>query len=387
MSDHYADREQAIVKHFVLKEYLEALAFKLGSHGSTINYVDGFSGPWLSGDEQLSDTSPHIALSRLTAAREALGSKGRSPKFRCLFIEKDPDAYARLQKLGADFPSIEVQSIHGEFEDEIDRVRQFATTGQDPFAFIFIDPKGWTGYALDDIRPLLTLSRVEVMVNFMTNFVKRFVDTPDPRETFVRLFGTEDYQNTWVGLEGQDREDAIVREYCRTLGIAGNLRHTCSTVVLNPRKDRTHYNLIYATRSIIGLQTFRAVERKALKLQDAVRSDLQQKAREEGGQSELFDSQTLSTRYLHHLAVRYRGQAERELDSLLSAQANHDYDDVAARLMEYPMVAERQVKDWLKARKKSGRIRWILPSGKRAFKLRRGDRIEVLYNGREDRNR
>jgi three-Cys-motif partner protein len=378
MPDPYADREQAIVKHFVLKEYLEALAFKLGSQGSTINYVDGFSGPWLSGDERLSDTSPHIALSKLTAARKALGSKGRSPKFRCLFIEKDAEAYARLQRLATDFPSIEVQSIHGEFEDQIDNVRQFAITGQDPFAFIFIDPKGWTGYALDRIRPLLTLPRIEVLVNFMTDFVKRFVDTPDPRETFVRLFGTDDYQNTWAELEGQDREDAIVREYCRRLGIAGNFRHTCSTVVLHPRKNRTHYNLIYATRSIIGLQTFRAVERKALQLQDVVRSDLQQRAREAGGQGELFDSQTLSTRYLDQLAEKYRGQAEHELDRLLSAQAKHDYDDVAARLMEYPMVAEREVKEWLKARRKSGAIRWVLPSGKRAFKLRRGDRIEVV---------
>jgi uncharacterized protein (DUF885 family) len=149
-------------------------------------------------------------------------------------------------------------------------------------------------------------------------------------------------------------------------------------VVLHPRKNRTHYNLIYATRSIIGLQTFRAVERKALQLQDVVRSDLQQRAREAGGQGELFDSQTLSTRYLDQLAEKYRGQAEHELDRLLSAQAKHDYDDVAARLMEYPMVAEREVKEWLKARRKSGAIRWVLPSGKRAFKLRRGDRIEVV---------
>lgn len=79
MSDHYRDREQAIVKHFVLRQYLEALAFKLGWQGSTINYVDGFSGPWLSGDEELSDTSPHIALSKLTATREALAADGRFP--------------------------------------------------------------------------------------------------------------------------------------------------------------------------------------------------------------------------------------------------------------------------------------------------------------------
>lgn len=377
MSDHYHDREQAIVKHFVLREYLEALAFKLGWQGSTINYVDGFSGPWLSGDEELSDTSPHIALSRLTATKEALASRGRFPKFRCLFIEKDRVAYERLQTLVTKFLRIEVQTIHGEFEGQIDSVRSFATGGQDPFAFLFIDPKGWTGYALERIRPLLRLSRVEVVVNFMTDFIKRFVDTDEPRETFVQLFGGEDYQATWEGLAGQDREDAIVREYCRRISIAGAFPHTGSTVVLNPRSDRTHYNLIYATRSIVGLQAFRDVERKALPLQDTVRSDLQQRARTQAGQGELFDSRMLSTRYLDQLAERYRGQAEAELDRMLDAGTRLQYDDVAARLMEYPMVSKGQVKDWLTDRRKSGAIRWLLPKGKRAFELRRGDSIQV----------
>lgn len=62
---------------------------------------------------------------------------------------------------------------------------------------------------------------------------------------------------------------------------------------------------------------------------------------------------------------------------MLGSGGTLPYDDVAGQLMEYPMVAERQVKDWLKARKKAGAVRWVLPRGKRALELRRGDRIEV----------
>lgn len=236
-------------------------------------------------------------------------------------------------------------------------MRSFATDGRDPFAFLFIDPKGWTGYALDRIRPLLSLSRVEIVVNFMTDFIKRFIDTDEPRDTFVQLFGGEGFQATWDGLEGQDREGAIVREYCRRVGIAGPFPHTASTVVLNPKRDRTHYNLIYATRSIVGLQEFRRVEGKALELQEVVRSELQQQVRKQRGQRELFDSRTLSTRYLDQLTQRYHEQAENELDDMFRGRGTLDYDDVAARLMEFPMVSERQVKDWLKERRKTGAIR------------------------------
>ena len=45
MSDPYSGREQTQAKHFILRRYLQALAFKVLSF-QDITYVDGFSGPW-----------------------------------------------------------------------------------------------------------------------------------------------------------------------------------------------------------------------------------------------------------------------------------------------------------------------------------------------------
>jgi protein gp37 len=45
VSDPYSDREQTKAKHFILKHYLQELAFKVLTF-SDITYVDGFSGPW-----------------------------------------------------------------------------------------------------------------------------------------------------------------------------------------------------------------------------------------------------------------------------------------------------------------------------------------------------
>jgi three-Cys-motif partner protein len=380
MSEHYRNREQAIAKHVMLEGYLERLAYKVGSRGGTINYIDGFSGPWQSNDEQLSDTSPFIALSQLTTARATLAAKGAPPKFRCLFVEKDQAAHARLAALRVKFPAIEIHTLNGEFEALIDDAHRFARAGHDPFTFVFIDPTGWTGYPLARIKPLLELRRVEVLVNFMTDWVKRFVDAEMPaiEPTFIELFGTMDYREAWKELSGQDREDAIVRAYCQCLGNAGNFPHCCSTVVLNPRSDRTHYNLIYATRSLIGLRTFREVERRALETQDVVRSDLQRQTRQAHGQTELFDARTLSTRYIDQLAARYRAEAKNLLDAILLTCDSHQYDGVAAQLMHLPMVGEHQVKEWLLTRQKAKTIELQLPPRKRVPELLRGDQLRVI---------
>jgi hypothetical protein len=45
VTDPYSGREQTKAKHFILKRYLQALAFKV-LRFSDITYVDGFSGPW-----------------------------------------------------------------------------------------------------------------------------------------------------------------------------------------------------------------------------------------------------------------------------------------------------------------------------------------------------
>ncbi|MER8638691.1 hypothetical protein [Mesorhizobium sp. M1365] len=59
----YAGREQTAAKHFILRKYLQSLAFKvlLGGY-PTLTYVDGFSGPWEARTTDYSDTSFMIAI-------------------------------------------------------------------------------------------------------------------------------------------------------------------------------------------------------------------------------------------------------------------------------------------------------------------------------------
>jgi hypothetical protein len=79
VTDAYSDREQTKTKHFILKRYLQALAFKVLRYFD-ITYVDGFSGPWKTQTEDFKDSSFMIAISVLKdAQQQILPQAGRRP--------------------------------------------------------------------------------------------------------------------------------------------------------------------------------------------------------------------------------------------------------------------------------------------------------------------
>lgn len=55
--DTYHGREQTLVKHLVLKLYLERFAHIIYSRWDSITYIDGFAGPWNVRTSDLADSS------------------------------------------------------------------------------------------------------------------------------------------------------------------------------------------------------------------------------------------------------------------------------------------------------------------------------------------
>src|ERR1700688_4329989 len=90
----YSGREQTEAKHFILRRYLQALAFKVLTFRD-ITYVDGFSGPWETKDEKLRDSSFMIAISLLLDAQKQYQERTRiRRKIRFFFSETDREAFA-----------------------------------------------------------------------------------------------------------------------------------------------------------------------------------------------------------------------------------------------------------------------------------------------------
>lgn len=293
----YVGREQSFVKHLILRKYLQRFAFIIGSRYDVITYVDCFSGPWNVQSQELKDSSFSIALEELQAARAQHGIRGKSVKLRCLFLEENPDAYAKLKQFADNARNAVVETRNCKLKDAIEDIVSFVKKGgARSFPFIFIDPTGWTGFAMDEISPLLQLTPSEVLINFMTGHILRFIESPDEmtQESFVRLFGSDSFRENLKGLTQRDREDAAVEEYSRVVARTGQFPFTSTSIVLHPEFDRTHFHLIYATRNTKGVEVFKEAEKAAMKEMQQVRAEAHKRKHERKmPQAELFDAQVL----------------------------------------------------------------------------------------------
>jgi three-Cys-motif partner protein len=389
MDGSYEGREQSAAKHLVLERYLERLAYKVGwnRRNLTLNYIDGFAGPWESRAADLSDTSPYLALRTLLAVGDSLALHGRPMDVRAFFVQPDARAAAALRALAASFPRAHVEVEQSTFEDSIEAAARFARGGSNPFAFIFIDPTGWTGFGLRRMTPLLTSGANEALINFMTKDVVRFVDAPRARteETremagFVDLFGDASYREAWRGLDKLQREETIVQTYCDRVRAAGRYRHCVSSVVLNPLVDRTHFHLVYGTRSDDGLVTFRGVEKASLEFQQATRAAAKQRKQEtRSKQPQLFAAaDVVSSAYQDELRERYTIRARALLDGMVAATTDVAWRDLIIAALEIPMVSEADVKKWAVDRVRERVIELELPKGRRVPVWNGADRVRRM---------
>jgi three-Cys-motif partner protein len=351
---YYRGKEQTYLKHFFLEQYLETVAFHIGYTHREFVYVDCFSGPWRADDEQLSDTSIRIALDRLNYVREGLAYQGRDAKIGAIFVERSPHAFAALEKaLQHHQRAIKTTALQGTFEENIPRILN--EVGRS-FAFFFIDPTGWTGLAMDRIRPILLHNPGEVMINFMYDFINRFLSYSDPanEESLDRFFGT----TKWRTLrETPDRESASVSLYSEQVRETGRFTYVTSTRILKPLHDRAYFHLIYATRNSKGILKFRDVEKKVVSAQDRVRATTQREHREHRtGQTELgFDLTDTVSRALQQERSLQLQKAEKKLLDLLQP-GPLPYETLQPLILELRLVWNTDLNKMLKDGQKNGLI-------------------------------
>jgi three-Cys-motif partner protein len=281
VTDAYSGREQTKAKHFILKGYLQALAFKVLTF-SDITYVDGFSGPWETKTEDFRDSSFMIAIAVLQDAQKKILARGHQRRIRCFFSESNPKAFAQLREAVAVFhkpeEGFEIKTYCGKFEDAVSEIQAF--TGSS-FPLIFIDPTGWTGYPFDKIRPLFMPSKCEVLINFMYDFVNRFAQSDDEATiaSLDPILGGPGWGNR---LDPTLRRGPAVEKLFReTLKAEGNFDFVISTRIDMVTAERPHFFIAYGTKSLAGLKTFRQTEYDALREHEKNRAYVKEKQREE----------------------------------------------------------------------------------------------------------
>lgn len=360
MGELYDGREQTGAKHYILKHYLQELVFKI-LRSQDVAYVDGFSGPWKSKEDDYSDTSFMIAIKVLKDAQQRLfETTGIRKRVRCFFSEKIRNNFVKLDQAVQLFnnPSekFEVVVRHGEFTEFIAEITNYISGS---FPLIFIDPTGWTGYPLESIKPLFLGRKCEVLVNFMYDHINRFSSNRDDEsvKSFAPILGGID----WPSRLDPNLKDGLAVEklFRETLKDKGDFNFVVSTKIDNATKDRPHFFIVYGTKSRSGLIAFRDIEYKALREHEKNRTMAKLKKREENfGMDDLFSGQQaeLKESTVGNIVDEQMRLASKALLELLQTNRRVSFSRIVSDILQTYMLRETDVKNICVALASSGKL-------------------------------
>lgn len=349
LADPYSGREQTQAKHFILRSYLQALAFKVLTF-SDITYVDGFSGPWQTKTENFSDSSFMIAISVLKdAQRRIMEQRKIERRIRCFFSESDPEAFAQLEQAVIPFHApherFEIKTYCGKFEDAVGEVQSFIGNS---FPLIFIDPTGWTGYPFDKIRPLFARAKCEVLINFMYEFINRFSYSNDKDiiDSMAPILGGSD----WADRLDPDlpRGIAVEKLFRETLKSTGKFNFVVSTKIDKATAERPHFFITYGTKSADGLKTFRQIEYDALRKHARNRASAVEAQRERRlNIADMFATHQADVQEatIDEIVIEQKILASSRLLEVLHAHGPLKFSRVVIGLLQPYMLRETNVKD------------------------------------------
>ena len=278
---------------------------------------------------------------------------------RCFFLEQSKEAFSQLEGFASRTNDAEVKIKNATFEDSIKDILGFIRKGGgSTFPFMFIDPTGWTGFALKTIRPLLRLDPGEVLINFMTSHIRRFLRDEQSQQSFIDLFGSSGFRQRLEGLSGADLDDAAVSEYMQSIRREGRYRYVLQAIVLHPEIDRAHFHLIYGTRHPKGAEVFKETEKLAMAQMEKLRSSAQRRRQEERTQQMFLlpesSDDKLESKYYRDLRERYLDRAKQEVLRLIKDRRRVDYGEAWESTLAMPLVWESDLKDWIEVWQKQG---------------------------------
>ena len=264
----YEGREQAWIKHTLLKTYLEKLLLIVGIGGRRAGeielcYVDCFAGPWGDESDQLDGTSIAISLRTMEQCRRVLQGFNVRATMRALYVERDDAAFDQLREyLARDRADrIAAHCMHGDFVDLRDEILNWC--GRRAFTFFFIDPKGWKPVAVPLLQPLLARPGSEFLINFMYDFINRTASMQALKHDMAEFLGCDiDALNRLSGSTPEARESFLVKTYrdglraaCEAGGSVDRAR-TAHVRIMDPGRDRPKYHLVYLTSHPKGVVKF-----------------------------------------------------------------------------------------------------------------------------------
>jgi hypothetical protein len=271
-------------------------------------------------------------------------------------IENNPESYPQLEAYAAAVTDIEVVTKCWDFNDHVQDVVNFAKQSKNSFPFFFIDPTGWSEVRIDRISPILQINPGEVLINFMSSWVKRFLD--DPTKPFGKILG-KDLARLRT-LQGDEQDDELVNTYAAQVKAEGRYSYTCAIPILMPDRDAIHYHLVYGTRSFKGLEVFKGTEAVAIPYMHELRAAAQRRHDEESSSQGflLSPAETYQEKRFRSFNERRKTNARTAVIGLLSGMRPTTYRNLYEESMQYATVTQQDLRKWLEEWHDKGLIRY-----------------------------
>lgn len=192
--EHFDKKDiQTYLKHDLLEKYLRNWSTKISnaSHSKKIeklNFVDGFAGQGFFNDG--TSGSPKIAIENLFKLQSNLSEQYKSKiRFNIYTIEKFKEYFNELEELRKDslYPN-QIKNFYGEFDKNVNQLLNL--TNKSPSLY-FIDPFGYKGVNMKDVRKILSHQSHEVLINAMTYSIVRNSNIDSSQEDLYRFFDIE----------------------------------------------------------------------------------------------------------------------------------------------------------------------------------------------------
>ena len=237
--------EQTKMKHLVFADYFDKWVKILGSCYS-LNYFDCFGGcgAYIDRDEEkIYYGSPVLAADIINKNDQNLGRD-----VNLVILEKDEENKKNIKKILKEKAiNTTLLIFQGDFDEQINHILDLKGNKLKP-TFFFIDPFGFK-IKISTIKRIMGIGKSEIILNFMFNYINRFLKNKDLKGVLTELYGNDKWQSC-ISLSGIEREECIVKSF--RMNLKGFVKYVCPYKISFPQKKQTFYYLFHLTNKIKG---------------------------------------------------------------------------------------------------------------------------------------
>lgn len=238
--------EQTKIKHRVLGSYAKIWISKLGKYNDTM-FFDCHAGCGAYIDQETSEVTYGSSFLVEEVAHD-INSKRMSKHFICA-CETDRSHHDNFKKVIADIGKKTISLKNDDFQNVLDDPRVKRYYSNHPTLF-FVDPFGYT-MKMSSIAKMMVNRKNEVLINFMFDFINRFLSVTDPN-ILDEFFGSTDWRDA-CSMNLTEREKYLVDLFKQNLKKATNAKYVYAYRLCYADKDQTYYYLVHATNNIQGI--------------------------------------------------------------------------------------------------------------------------------------